>query len=288
MAYPSVLSTFTDPLATQKLSSPSHSSIETAQNDGIKQLEKVIGTDASTLGTIIGDLRSASSDGGGHVQTAVLGGTGQTTFTKGDVLIAQSASVLGKLAVGTDNQVILADSTAPSGIKWADDSTPRIHSSMLSSICAAGAAETSVFSVTIPGSVLGDNNAVRARLNGHFVYDGANTTSTMARMTFGGGRVASVLLAGGDFVDGSGYIGTVECNLFANGHSSIQAGEMLVQFMGQQGNFITSVTGITRIGDGVASVKTGGNQTLGLTWQFSDAQGGNVFYPRGLIVEKIT
>jgi hypothetical protein len=118
MAFPSVLTTFTTPNPTDKLSSPSHSGIETAQNDAISQLERVVGTSASTLGTIIGDLRNTTSAGGGHVQTAVKGGTGQTTFTKGDILAAQSASVIGKLGIGANDTVLIADSAANLGVKW--------------------------------------------------------------------------------------------------------------------------------------------------------------------------
>src|SRR3990167_5157338 len=132
MAFPSTLTAFTNPATTDKLNSPSHASIETAQNDAIKQVETIIGTDASTLGTIIGDLRNANSAGGGHVQAANKGGTGQTSYNKGDLLIAQSASVLSKVVVGSDGQIIKADSSVATGVKWAEDSTPKIAASAAS------------------------------------------------------------------------------------------------------------------------------------------------------------
>src|SRR3990167_8174447 len=117
--FPSVITTISDPTATNKLNSPSHSSIEQAQNDGIKKLETFIGTQASAVGTLMYDIRAAASDGGGHVQAANKGGTGQTTYTKGDVLVATSASVLSKLAVGSNNQALLEDSNKAAGVKWA-------------------------------------------------------------------------------------------------------------------------------------------------------------------------
>lgn len=122
MAFPSVISSFTNPNAGDKLNSPSHSSIETAQNTELIQIEKVIGTDASVIGTIIGDIRNPNSSGGGHIQSANKGGTGQISYTKGDLLIATSASVLAKLAVGSDAQLLTADSTQSSGIKWVSNS----------------------------------------------------------------------------------------------------------------------------------------------------------------------
>lgn len=116
--YPSVISTITNPQANERLNSPSHSSIEQAQNDGIKKLETFVGTLSSTAGTLIYDIRSADSNGGGHVQSANKGGTGQIAYTKGDMLVATSSSVVSKFAVGSDDQVIIADATQAAGIKW--------------------------------------------------------------------------------------------------------------------------------------------------------------------------
>ena len=117
--WPSVLSTISDPLATNKLNAPSHSSIETAQNDAIEKLETFIGTQASAVGTLIYNIRATASDGGGHIQVASTGGTGQVSYTKGDILVAQSASVLSKLSVGGNGSALVADSNQSSGVKWA-------------------------------------------------------------------------------------------------------------------------------------------------------------------------
>lgn len=86
----------------------------------ITQIEAIIGVAGanSVVGTFEYDVRSPASNGGGHVQTANKGGTGQTTYTKGDLLIAQSTSVLTKLSVGTDGQALVADSNQTTGIKW--------------------------------------------------------------------------------------------------------------------------------------------------------------------------
>lgn len=125
MVFPSVISTFTNPNPTDKLNSPSHSGIETAQNNELIQIETVIGIAGanSVLGTIITDLRSPASSGGGHVQAANAGGTGQISYTKGDILVASSTSVLSKLTVGADNQVLAADSSQSAGVKWSDLTT---------------------------------------------------------------------------------------------------------------------------------------------------------------------
>lgn len=51
------------------------------------------------------------------------GGTGNTSYTKGDLLVATAPNVLSKLAVGSDNQILTADSAQTAGVKWAADPT---------------------------------------------------------------------------------------------------------------------------------------------------------------------
>ena len=120
MAFPSVLNVFTRPTTTDKLNSPSHSGLHNTVSSALGQVEAMIGVvgASSVAGTLSYDVRSPGSDGGGPVQTANKGGTGQTAYTKGDLLVAQSASVLAKLTVGTNNYTLIADSASPAGIKW--------------------------------------------------------------------------------------------------------------------------------------------------------------------------
>lgn len=119
MPYPSTVTTFTNPTPNDKLNSPSHSSIETAQNTGLSEIQTFVGTLSSAVGTLVYDIRSANSNGGGHVQTAVKGGTGQTSYTKGDLLVGQNTSTLTKFAVGaTTGHVLKVDPTTPVGVTW--------------------------------------------------------------------------------------------------------------------------------------------------------------------------
>lgn len=120
MAYPSTIGSFTNPNPSDKLSSPSHSGIETMQNTALVEIENFVGVDGanSVLGTLVSDIRNPSSNGGGHIQGVNKGGTNITSYTKGDLLVATSASVLSKLAVGTDGQVLMADSNQQAGIKF--------------------------------------------------------------------------------------------------------------------------------------------------------------------------
>jgi len=119
--FPSILNTFTRPATTDKLNSPSHSGLHNTVSSALGQVEAFLGVvgASSVVGTLSYDVRSPASSGGGHVQIANKGGTGYTSYTKGDILVAQSASVLTKLAVGSDDHVLTLDSSQGVGIKWA-------------------------------------------------------------------------------------------------------------------------------------------------------------------------
>lgn len=52
--------------------------------------------------------------------TAALGGTGQTSYTTGDLLYATSATALSKLGIGTNGQVLTSSGTAP---QWTSGSS---------------------------------------------------------------------------------------------------------------------------------------------------------------------
>ena len=161
--FPSVLSTISDPAATDRLNSPSHSSIESSQNDAVEKIETFVGTLSSAVGTLMYDIRAAASDGGGHVQGANKGGTGQTTFVKGDLLLAQSSSVISKLAIGANSDVLVADSSQQLGVRWGAARIAVSHASV-STFNFDRSSTMSVLSVNILGSTLGITGVIRATI----------------------------------------------------------------------------------------------------------------------------
>ena len=114
--FPSVLTSYSTKVNGQIIDA---SDVNNLQTD-VTQIENIIGVAgaSSVVGTYEYFVKSPASNGGGHVQAVNKGGTGQTTYNKGDILIASSSSVLTKLVVGTEGQVLKASSSFASGAGW--------------------------------------------------------------------------------------------------------------------------------------------------------------------------
>lgn len=301
MAWPSTVTVYTNPQPTDKLNSPSHSSIETAQNTGLTELQTFIGTlPASALGTILYDVRSPDSNGGGHVQTVNKGGTGQTTYTKGDVLIASSSSVLAKLAVGIDNQVLTANSSVAAGVQWTNVTqfTNKIGVSAVSSTAGENTTvETSIFSVTVPGSVLGTSGAVRATLFVNNFISGGGISSVFVNANYGSSTVSSLVFVATP-QDSDQSKGKIEFDILANGSTTSQRNILSlnlipnrllspVNLVGGVGGYNNSVAGWVGYKSSVASVDSNAPQTIGMTVRFNVSGTGTKFTYDGYTIEKI-
>jgi len=84
--------------------------------------------------------------------SAANGGTGQTTYTKGDLLVTPGGTTINKLAVAADGQVLTADAASTNGVKWAAvSSAPTLTLNGLSFMTAgAGSLTAAVTTGDIP------------------------------------------------------------------------------------------------------------------------------------------
>lgn len=284
MAYPSVISTLATPLSSDRLNSPSHSALHQNENSGITEIQNFVGTLASTAGTLIYDIRAAASNGGGHIQTANKGGTGQTSYNKGDVLVGQSTSVLTKLAIGADTFVLTADSAQSAGVKWAVPGGTKM--AINSSVFTTGSTttETSVMAASVLASVIGTNNAVRSEL---FINQMATVNQSLTiRVNFGTSSIATIAV--GESANVTSIQGVLQTYIIGNGASS-QLGIVKLTTGRQQltttGNSVLS--NLFYQTQTPLSVDVGANQVLGTTFTWAGTNGGTFITTGGYIVEKI-
>jgi hypothetical protein len=106
---------------------------------------------------------------------------------KGDLIAATAADTVGRLAVGTNGQVLTADSTASTGLKWATPS-----SGGMTELATGTLSGSSVDLTSISGSYKNlilyfrnarpntDGSSVRIRLNGVTAADGYATQNLNA------------------------------------------------------------------------------------------------------------
>jgi len=81
---------------------------------------------------------------------SVEGGIQPTLLTtKGDLISATAASTVARLPVGSDTQILVADSTAPTGLKWA---TPASGGGMTLIATATPSSATTVSFTSIPAT----------------------------------------------------------------------------------------------------------------------------------------
>lgn len=293
MPYPSTISTIAIPKPTDRLNNPSHSGVENAQSSAIGEIETFMGLEsgptASAVGTLLYDIRAAASKGGGHVQGVEFGGTRQTSYNKGDILIAQSASLLTKLAVGADGAFLQANSSVATGVTWSSQTVfPKIIASASVITVVNTATETSIFSVTIPGSTLGTGNVIRTQVYiNNFNNSSSNDTLTLRPM-FGTTSLATATITPttGDAV--AAIKGKVEFNLIANNSVTVQKGITILEMWKQKLDPYTNSSIVTAYYTAPAGEDSAANKVVGLTATWNNANPDNGVSFDAYIIEKIS
>ncbi len=287
--FPSTLTSFNYPSASDRLNNPSHSALHNVVSSALGQVETVIGLsgDNSVLGTILGDLRSPASGGGGHVQAVNKGGTGQISYTKGDLLVASSSSVLSKLSISSvTGEFLQVDPNQSGGIKWGSGANKLLVTSSVVNIDKWQSSAINVlFAASVTGSLLGINGAIK--YTGAFTKLNMNDQLTI-KVNLGNNSVVSMVTDGGGIgsVIGSGKL---EGMIIANSSSTIQLGYAHLE----SGNNYVDGGGSSKVmrarayGYGQSSVSTSSPQDLIITGQFNGNTSANSILTGFFVVEKI-
>lgn len=103
------------------------------------------------------------------------GGTGLTSYAKGDVIAATGATALGKLTVGTNGQVLSANSATATGLEWISAATGTV-----TNVTGSGAISVANGTTTPAISVASATTSVAGVVQ---LSDSTNTTSSVLAAT---------------------------------------------------------------------------------------------------------
>lgn len=171
---------------------------------GAVQLSDSTSTTSSILAATPTAVKSAYDLAAGATTKATL-------TTKGDLYAATAASTPARLGVGTNTQVLTADSTQATGLKWATPTTGATGYTLLN---AGGTALSGSATVTI-------SSISAKKLLILFGGVSSGTASTNFRMTFNGDTGANYSYYGVNFNPQSTYI---VANLIQGGGGSYSTG----------------------------------------------------------------
>jgi len=110
-----------------------HASTINDNADAINKIEAELGTNPKGSAADV-KTRIANTE---TVANAAI--PGSTVTTKGDLIAATGSAAITRLGVGSDTQVLTADSTQPTGMKW---SAPAGGGDTLHTVSASGASQT--------------------------------------------------------------------------------------------------------------------------------------------------
>ena len=121
------------------------------------------------------ECRDATNITSGTLAVA-RGGTNLASYTKGDLIAATAATTLAKRTVGTNGQVLTADSAQSTGLNWTTPSTGTVTSVSSSTAALTVATATTTPALTVRSATTSVNGIVQ-------LSDSTSTTSSVLAAT---------------------------------------------------------------------------------------------------------
>ena len=148
---------------------------QTAANVGFTPAGTIAATNVQgAIEEVASEAANATNLTSGTVAVA-RGGTGTTSYTKGDLLAASASTTLTKLGVGTNGQVLRANSATATGLEWGVD-----YVGTVTSVSGSGAISVSNGTTTPGISVASASTSVAGVVQ---LSDSTSTTSSILAAT---------------------------------------------------------------------------------------------------------
>jgi hypothetical protein len=148
---------------------------QTAANVGFTPAGTIASTNVQgAIEEVATDAANATNLTSGTVAVA-RGGTGTSSYTKGDLLAASGATALSKLGVGTNGQVLRANSATATGLEWGTD-----YVGTVTSVSGSGAISVATGTTTPAISVASASTSVAGVVQ---LSDSTSTTSSSLAAT---------------------------------------------------------------------------------------------------------
>ncbi len=149
---------------------------QTASNVGFTPAANLGSTNVqAALEEVSNECRNADSITSGTL-LATRGGTGTGSYTKGDLLAASSGTALSKLGVGTNGQVLRANSTTATGLEWGNDFVGTVTTVSSSTAALTVATATTTPALTIRSATTSVDGIVQ-------LSDSTSTSSSVLAAT---------------------------------------------------------------------------------------------------------
>ena len=129
----------------------------------------------SALAEVSSECRNATNITSGTLAVA-RGGTNIASYTKGDIIAASAATTLNALAVGTNGQVLTADSAETTGLKWTSVASGTVTTVTSSTGALTVATATTTPALTIRSATTSVDGIVQ-------LSDSTSTTSSVLAAT---------------------------------------------------------------------------------------------------------